>query len=624
MATPNTSQCPQCGAAVPADAPQGLCPKCLLAGGKPTVAPKGKSTSPAEQAKAANQPTVIVPGGAKQTGERVNIADQPTLIVGPGGASAAKRAAKTKASKRGPILIVGTGPLVFALILLMIGWGAIRIVASRRIKPIETAEAAALKRIAETPLQDEEARALEESKQLEAKGLEAERAGQWAAALEQYKASIRAMERVEPKLHARAVQLVIDAMQLAQEQKWELAAEAYQLALADSAAKGQIQPRIAQCLQEAQRQKQLAREQRSKEAEQKMALAKQPTPQELEQMRKRMQCLLKMLDVTRRHRAALLACDYYAASERYAKLADEIAAAKARAQAAVKVDQQNNPQHWQDVKLQVLNQKDGKEWRGKVKKVGDQIYSVEIVGPGATKKVSVVAKKVASVEEVTVTAAQQKEEQARFIFGQALTALSAGKPLDAGERLGRVCTDFADTAFVKDVAQQRAVREKVVAEWTQRFNPTIAEMRSGLVPLMEARADKIAHTCPDCHGEGKRTCPLCQGTGKEMGKCKACRGIGKVLCPKCHGVGKVRCKKCDGRGYTTKRVVRFGKGDEVSVPCKYCKRTGWVNCRTCKGKKTLKCKKCGGTGQVPTIKCRRCQGSGKVKCERCGGTGRVD
>ena len=47
MKTDSTNACPKCGATVPADAPQGLCPKCVLAAASaPEPAPTATSQIP--------------------------------------------------------------------------------------------------------------------------------------------------------------------------------------------------------------------------------------------------------------------------------------------------------------------------------------------------------------------------------------------------------------------------------------------------------------------------------------------------------------------------------------------------------------------------------------------------
>ena len=50
MNTPSSSQCPKCGAAIPAGAPQGICPRCLMQSAmNPTVVQQDLQAPPPEE-----------------------------------------------------------------------------------------------------------------------------------------------------------------------------------------------------------------------------------------------------------------------------------------------------------------------------------------------------------------------------------------------------------------------------------------------------------------------------------------------------------------------------------------------------------------------------------------------
>ena len=503
-----------------------------------------------------------------------------------------------------------------------------------------------------------------------AEGENAERGEKWDEALERYEMSLMLLDRMETRAKVRAVRHIQTAIEFEREQKWPRALDAYQLASVDCSHKDFVQARMKYCgkmepyakayeegkrleaasawedalaafakAQEhaaaagiesdvAQRIKNLwarleqgqaqalvqGRKQQLRDGAQKLGLEK------------RMDRLLRVLAEQEKHRAVLLACEFYADSADHAGFARAIKAARALAAEAREADRAAHPIERGSRTFDCLTRKDGRKHRGKLLGKDARTYTFRVMDGPIQATLRLAAKDVAAVEQRTLSARQVLDAQALAILGEALDLLKDHRALEAAELIGRLCLDYFDAPLLRDEIRQKDIFEQRAPGCVEQVGHSLSQARRRIVPIAEERADFIEHRCPECNGEGLAPCPTCRGKGTVGRRCDQCAGRGQVTCTRCGGEGMSRCGRCRGKGYRTKKKsIVSGKGKKTvsyKVPCRSCGGRGLVKCKRCKGRSRCACPKCKGTGSMP-VPCPQCQGKKKIECHKCKGQGRL-
>jgi len=343
---------------------------------------------------------------------------------------------------------------------------------------------------------------------------------EWNEALACYQESLKLADRPETRAKVKAVQAVQMARRLEREGNWAEALKAYKLALPDSGNKPFVEQRIQYCeniepytkaYAEANAAADVSEWRKALDA---FARAGQfaanagietdaaaritmirGTIQEKERARareellkKKMVCLLEALHKQGKHRALLLACDYYAASPEHAKHAAAIQAARQAAEKAVAADRAQHPADKAGRTFAFLTKKDGTVFRGKVLQQDERVYRFQIMEPGRRATTMIAARAVASVEQREVSGEKLMNERAQEVLAEAFALIEKGDTLEAAERIGLLCLDYVDTAFFKDEAKQKIVFAAKASGLTPLIGSTLAEARRRIVPLAEVRA----------------------------------------------------------------------------------------------------------------------------------------
>jgi len=241
-----------------------------------------------------------------------------------------------------------------------------------------------------------------------AEGENAEQGGKWDEALERYEMSLMLLDKMETRAKIRAVRHIQTAIEFEREQKWPMALDAYQLALVDCRHRDFVQARMKYCAkmepyakayekgkrleaasawegalaafakaQEhaaaagiesdvAQRIKNLRARLEKGQAQALVQGRKQELREQAQKLRleKRMNRLLRVLAEQEKHRAVLLACEFYANSADHAGFARAIKAAGALAAKAREADRAAHPIEMRGRTFDCLTRKDGRKHRG--------------------------------------------------------------------------------------------------------------------------------------------------------------------------------------------------------------------------------------------------------------------